>query len=88
MASRNFTECARNGGKVVTKRTKNGKVLKICYDKEGGSHARVIRGKKHYNKPHNAQKRHEVKKEEQEYKPATTEELLKLKAHFDKMYRR
>lgn len=84
MASKNFTECAKNGGKIVTKRTKNGKVLKICYDKNGGSHARVIRRKKNYNK----QIKQHNKVETQSHTPASAEDLLKLKEHFDKMYRR
>lgn len=86
MASKNFTECARSGGKIVTKRTKNGKLIKICYDKGGGSHARVIRNNKQHNK-FTKNEPQKVKKQAQHHKPATAGDLMKLKEHFDKMYK-
>jgi hypothetical protein len=44
--ARNFYECAKNGGKVVNRKTKDGKRIKICYDKEGGSHIKHNNRKK------------------------------------------
>lgn len=38
--ARNFYDCAKNGGKVVNKKTKDGKVIKVCYDREGNSHVK------------------------------------------------
>jgi putative hemolysin len=41
-----FTDCVKNGGKVVTKKLKNGKYIRICYDKKGNSHAGEVMKKK------------------------------------------
>jgi len=43
---RNFYDCAKNGGKVVNRKTKDGKTIKVCYDKEGGSHVKHNNRKK------------------------------------------
>ena len=37
--SKGFDECAKNGGKLRTKSLKNNKFIRICYDKDGKSHA-------------------------------------------------
>lgn len=37
--SKNFKECAINGGKIVVKRLKGDKTIKICYDPDGKAHA-------------------------------------------------
>ena len=36
--AKDFYDCAKNGGKVVSKKTKDGRVIKLCYDKTGKSH--------------------------------------------------
>lgn len=41
-----FDDCVKNGGRVRTKNLKNGRYMKICYDKEGNSHPGEIRKKK------------------------------------------
>lgn len=71
MGARNFNECSRNGGRVKTKKLKNGKVIKICYDNEGKSHTKVIK------------KRDKVMSE-QKKEVATEVDIKKLKEHFDK----
>lgn len=43
--SKDFTNCVKNGGKVVTKKLKDGRHIKICYDKEGNSHRGGIQTK-------------------------------------------
>ncbi len=48
--ARNFYDCAKNGGKVTNKKTKDGKVIKICYDKEGNSHVKQNNRKKRKKK--------------------------------------
>lgn len=45
--AKNFYECATSGGKVVSKKTKSGTVIKICYDKNGKSH---VKHNKHKDK--------------------------------------
>jgi len=44
--AKNFYDCAKNGGKVVNKKTKEGEVIKVCYDKEGNSHVKKKNWKK------------------------------------------
>lgn len=38
--AKDFYECAKNGGRVVNKRDKNGEKIKICYDKNNNSHVK------------------------------------------------
>ena len=45
-----FDDCVKNGGKVRTKNLKNNKYIRICYDKEGNSHAGEVITKKKPNK--------------------------------------
>jgi len=47
--ARNFYDCAKNGGKVVSKKTKEGKMIKVCYDKDGNSHVK-FNNKKNKNR--------------------------------------
>ena len=36
----NFYECTKSGGKVVNKKTEDGKTITMCYDKEGKTHVK------------------------------------------------
>jgi len=49
--SKNFKECAINGGKVVVKRLKGDRTIKICYDPDGTSHASRIEKTKVVEEP-------------------------------------
>lgn len=75
--AKDFYDCAKNGGKVVSKKTKDGRVIKLCYDKEGQSHL-----KKNFNKKFkkNSQKFNNKKNR---LAAATSESLQKLAAHFN-----
>ena len=52
-----FTDCVKNGGKVITKKLPKGKYMYICYDKKGKSHPGEV---------HTKQKAEEVLAEVQE----------------------
>jgi putative hemolysin len=39
---KDFLDCAKNGGKVKTKKLKVGKFIRICYEKDGNSYAGEI----------------------------------------------
>jgi len=41
-----FEKCVREGGKVITKSVKGDRYIKICYDKNGKSHAGEVLTKK------------------------------------------
>lgn len=45
-----FENCVKNGGRVRTKKLKNGRYMKICYDKNGNSHPGEIKKKKQASK--------------------------------------
>ena len=54
----NFYDCAKNGGRVVNRKTKDGKTIKVCYDKKGNSYikknkekAKVKNKQKSFSKP-------------------------------------
>ncbi len=68
--AKNFYDCAKNGGKVVNKKTEDGKVIKMCYDKEGGKHIK-----------HNNKKRR--KKKQVRFVQATENSLQTLAKHFN-----
>lgn len=73
--SQDFIDCVKNGGRVVSKKLKNGKYIKVCYDKEGTAHnGEVKKGKEISEK----QKIEETKK--------LSEGLLELKDHFNTNY--
>ena len=71
--TKDFFECAKNGGKVVSKKTKDGRIIKICYDKEGNSHV-----KRKFNK--NKKKKWPRRNPR---RVASKESLKKLAAHFN-----
>lgn len=41
-----FTDCVKNGGKVITKKLPKGKYMHICYDKEGNAYPGEVKEKK------------------------------------------
>lgn len=41
-----FTDCVKNGGRVVTKSLKKNKYIHICYDKNGKPHSGEVKTKK------------------------------------------
>jgi hypothetical protein len=43
---KDFEDCVKNGGKTRTKKLKNGKYIKICYDKNGNSFSGEVHTKK------------------------------------------
>ena len=47
---KNFSECAKDGGKIVIKKLKNGKTVKICYDSNGNPHYKNSNKKNNRNK--------------------------------------
>ena len=47
---KDFEDCVKNGGKVRTKKLKDGKYMKICYDKNGNSHSGEVKTKKKASK--------------------------------------
>ena len=83
---KNFIDCVKNKGKVITKNLKGGRYLHICYDKDGKAYPGEIKIKKKkttsgwYNKSKGKYKGFEKEK-------AQVMDLLKLKKHFDKKYR-
>lgn len=72
-----FDDCVKNGGKVRTKNLKNNKYIKICYDKNGNSHAGEVMTKKKQNKS----KGSNVKEAR-----ALAESLLKLRDYYNTHY--
>jgi putative hemolysin len=85
MAAKNFSDCAKSGGKVVTKHTKSGKTIKICYDSEGKSHAKVVR---QGNESGDVSETVIKVCQEPSYSKATETDLVKLKEHFDSIYKK
>ena len=41
-----FTNCVKNGGRIVTKKLKGNKYIHICYDKNGNSFSGEVKTKK------------------------------------------
>lgn len=69
--AKNFYECAKSGGKVVTRKAKDGKKIKVCYDDKGVGHVKPDKPKhKRFNN-----KRKPV--------DASIESLQKLAEHFN-----
>lgn len=73
--TKDFFECAKNGGKVVSKKTKDGRIIKICYDKEGNSHV-----KRKFNNNNNKKKKWPRRNQK---RIASKESLKKLAARFN-----
>jgi len=79
---KDFMDCVKNKGRVVTKGLKGNKYIKICYDKDGKSYTGEVKLKKKSN----AVKDNKINKEKSYIKRARAQaiDLLKLKEHFDK----
>jgi hypothetical protein len=43
---KDFEDCVKNGGRVVTKSLKGGKYMHVCYDKNGNSYSGEVKNKK------------------------------------------
>lgn len=71
--ARNFYDCAKNGGKVVSKKTKDGRMIKLCYDKNGKSHLKKTFDKKNFKK----------KKNPKRFEAASQKSLQELVIYFD-----
>lgn len=41
-----FDKCVKEGGRVRTMKVKGGRFMRICFDKQGKSHAGEVRTKK------------------------------------------
>ena len=79
---KDFTDCVKNGGKIVTKQLKGNRYLKICYDKNGNSYSGEIKRRKtveNETKAYREKKRIEASKE-------LVESLLVLQKHFNDNY--
>lgn len=77
-----FTDCVKNGGKVVTKQLKGNRYIHICYDKNGNSHSGEVKVRKKKSKGYykrNNKKANQIKKSR-----ALVSDLQRLKSHFDK----
>ena len=46
MNYKEYADCAESGGKLVTKKLKNGRYIHICYDKSGVPHATFFKKNK------------------------------------------
>lgn len=77
---KDFMDCVKNKGKVVTRNLKENKYIKICYDKEGNSYSGVVKIRR--KKPVT----NKSKSGKSYIKTAKVQlaDLLRLKDHFDK----
>jgi putative hemolysin len=69
-----FTDCVKKGGRVVTKKLKGNKYIKICYDKDGNTHAGEVKTKK---------KSEKSEKSKIENSKQLARKLLQLQKHFN-----
>ena len=76
---KDFEDCVKNGGKVRTKNLKGNKYIRICYDKNGNSHAGEIMTRKDKSKAEQTQDKVNDSK-------VLAESLLKLKAYYNEHY--
>lgn len=79
-----FEDCVKNGGRVRTKKLKNDRYIRICYDKNGNSYAgEVMVTKKNKDKKDKA----ELNTNKIEDSKKLVESLLELKNYFNSNYR-
>ena len=76
----------KNGGKVITKKLKGNRFMKICYDKQGNSHAGEIKTKKSSKANNKSRSKRNFQKKIDNSKKLA-ESLLALKEHFHTNYR-
>ena len=74
-----FMDCVKSKGRVVTRDIKGNKYVKICYDKDGKSYTGEIKLKKKIKANKKNKEMAYIKRAKVQVK-----DLLKLKAHFDK----
>lgn len=83
---KDFLDCAKNGGKVKTKKLKDGKFIRICYDKDGNSYAgEIMKERKKEASLEKSEQQAADKVQIKESKDLVTS-LLKLKAYYDEQY--
>lgn len=75
---KDFENCVKDGGKLVTKKLKDGKYIHICYDKNGNSYSGEVKTKKKEDSSN------EVIISESK---VLVKSLLNLKKYFDENYR-
>jgi hypothetical protein len=73
---KDFTDCVKSGGKVVTKQLKGNRYINICYGKNGKSYSGEIKTKK--KSKGFKQRANQIKKSR-----ALVNDLQKLKDHFN-----
>lgn len=79
---KDFMDCVKNKGRVVTKSLKGNRYVKICYGKDGKSYTGEVKLKKKTS----AINDNKLSKERSYIKHAKAQaaDLLKLKEYFDK----
>jgi hypothetical protein len=74
---KDFNDCVKNGGKVITKKLKGDKYIRICYDKDGTAHEGEVKKKKTSSK-----------NKKIESSRLLVEKLKRLKKFYDEEYHR
>lgn len=76
---KDFTDCVKSGGRVVTKNLKNNKYIHICYDKNGNSHSGEVKTKQ-------KRKKKGENKTKIEKSKALLKSLKELQEYYNKHY--
>ena len=76
---KDFTDCVKNGGRVVTKQINDKKYIHICYDKNGKPHSGEVKTKEKESSMEKEQRTIEESKE-------LVQSLLELQKHFNSNY--
>ena len=79
---KDFNDCVKNGGKVRTKNLKNNRYIRICYDKDGNSHAGEVRTRKKFKKKSKAT----IQRKKIEASKRLARSLRGLQEHFHDNY--
>jgi DNA gyrase inhibitor GyrI len=75
-----FNNCVKNNGKVITKKLKNGRYVRICFDKKGKAYTGEIKMIKKSKAKHSSKKKTNDP-------VVLAKDLLRLKSYFDENYR-
>jgi hypothetical protein len=78
---KDFEECVNNGGRVRVKQLKNGKSIRLCYDKSGNSFSGGIIIEKQVNA-----NKDEKNKKQADMSYRLVDSLLELKNHINTNY--
>jgi hypothetical protein len=78
---KDFEECVNNGGRVRVKQLKNGKSIRLCYDKSGNSFSGGIIIEKQVNANND-----EKNKKQADMNYRLVDSLLELKNHINTNY--